>query len=202
MARISIKRSHIAEGTLPPVCVRCGEPAVTKRFPWVSDPAAASWYLSRRMRALGFLLFWAFILWKHYVRSEAQEKEAGLPFCGRHQDYWLRRAWFVVGGFVVLLLLFGLSSLTEPSASHSGRSPVPNLFTMMAGFWVLIYPIGFLVVHLSSMRVIRHDGLRVTLVGVSKKFVPALKDSLPEYAEDKKMTHWEELRQTLSDYNR
>jgi hypothetical protein len=154
------------------------------------------------MKAFGLLFFWAFILWKQYVRPEARKSDAGLPFCDRHRNYWLRRAWFVVGGFAALVLLLVLAFATDPSLPDSGHRQVPNLFTMIAMLWMLIYPLGFLTVHMSSMRVIRHDGLRVTVVGVSKKFIPALKDSLPEYAEDKKPTHWEELRQMFSDYVR
>ncbi len=202
MATISIKCRHISNGTLPQSCVRCGDPAVTKRFPWVSDPSAASWYLSRKMKVFALLFFWAFILWQQYVRPEVRNGNTGLPFCDRHRNYWLRRAWFVVDGFVALVLLFVLALATDPSLSDSGHRQVPNLLTMIAVFWMLIYPLGFLIVHMSSMRVIRHDGLRVTLVGVSKRFITALKNSLPEYAEDKRPTHWEELRQMVSDYVR
>jgi hypothetical protein len=154
------------------------------------------------MRVWGLLLFWAFILWKQYVRPEVREGSAGLPFCDRHRNYWLGRAWFVVSGFVALVLLFSLLFVTESSLPPSGRHQVLGPFTTIAVFWILIYPIGFLIVHMGSMRVIRHDGLRLTLVGVSKKFIAALKESIPAYAEEKKPTHWEELREMLSDYNR
>ena len=73
---------------------------------------------------------------------------------------------------------------------------------MLAGFWFLTYLLGFVIVHMGSMRVIRYEGQRVTLVGVSKQFVSALKESLPEYAADKKPTHWQELKQLVSEYVR
>jgi hypothetical protein len=201
MATVPIKCVDITDGTLPPVCVRCGRPSATKGFSWVSDPKAASWYLSRRMKVWGMLIFWAFILWKKRIRPGAHEREAGLPFCDRHREYWPRRAWFVVGGFLVLVILFVLMYATD-SGTGSGRNHKENIFTMLAGFWFLTYLLGFVIVHMGSMRVIRHDGQRVTLVGVSKKFVAALKESLPEYAADKKPTHWQEFKQLVSEYVR
>jgi hypothetical protein len=199
MATISIKCSHISDGTLPPVCVRCGQVATTRKFAWVADPKAASWYLSRRMKVWGLLLFWAVILWKQYVRIEPHGREAGLPLCKGHLEYWPRRAWFVVGGFLALVLFFTLAYATDPSTAHHQKM---NLFSYLAVFWFLTYPLGFIIVHMSSMRVIRHDGQRVTLVGANKKFAAALKESHPEYAADKKPTHLQELKQLFSEYVR
>jgi len=165
----------------------------------VADPKAASWYLSRRMRVWGLFLFWAVILWKQYVQVEPHGRESGLPFCERHFPYWPRRAWFVVGGFITLALLFGLAYATDPSTDHHQKM---NLFSYLAVIWFLIYPLGFILVPMGSMRVLRHDGHRVTLVGVSKKFAPALVQTHPEYAADKKPTHLQELKQLLSEYVR
>lgn len=203
MATISIKCSHVADGSLPATCVRCGSLAVVKQFKWVSDPEAASRYLSRRLKIWGLLYFWVFVLWKHYVRKEDAAGDAGLPFCGRHRKYWIRRAWFMAGGLVALVLFFGLAFLTDPTLTASGsRKQDPGVFTMMAGGWLLLYLIGFLVVHMSSMRVIRHDGQRVALAGVNRKFIEALKNLFPEYAAEQKPTHLQELRQMLSDFAR
>jgi len=155
------------------------------------------------MKVWGMLLFWGFILWKKYARVDAHGKEIGLPFCDRHREYWPRRAWFVVGGFLVLVALMALTYATDSSSGGPGRHHHgENIFTMLAGFWFLTYLLGFVIVHMGSMRAIRHEGQRVTLVGVSKKFITALKESLPEYAADKKPTHWQEFKQLVSEYVR
>jgi hypothetical protein len=198
MANVSINCSHIADGVLPSVCIRCGKPAVTKRFSWVQDPALARRYLGRK----GLLMFWVFILSKGQAQPASGESDAGLPFCTRHRNSWVWRAWFLVGGCVLFWVLLGLAVATDPSFRTSSRNVTPKTITGVAGAWFVFYAVGFAIVHTSSMRVIRHDGLRVTLVGVSKQFVAALKSLLPGYSEDKRPTHWEELRQMVSDYNR
>jgi hypothetical protein len=202
MATISIKCSHISDGTLPPVCVRCGQVAATRKFAWIADPKAASRYLSRGMKAWGLLMFWTVILWKQYVRPGPHGREAGLPLCKRHLEYWPRRAWFVVGGFLLLVLLFALTYITDPDTSTAHHHHKNGIFTPILGMWFMLYLPGFVIVHMSSMRVIRHDGQRVTMVGVNKKFTAALKESHPEYAADKKPTHLQELKQLFSDYAR
>src|SRR5437867_403093 len=135
MATVAIKFRDIAQGTLPPVCVCCGRPAVAKRFSWLSDPKAASKCVSSRK---GLLWFWAFVLWKQYVRAEPPGKEAGLPFCDRHREYWPRRAWLIVGGFLVLMVLIALMCATDSGSFGSDRRHVPNLFSTLAGAWFLI----------------------------------------------------------------
>jgi hypothetical protein len=100
---------------------------------------------------------------------------------------------------LALVLFFALAYATDPSTPHHQKM---NLFSYLAVFWFLTYPLGFIIVHLSSMRVTRHDGQRVTMVGVNKKFAAALKESHPEYAADKKPTHVQELKQLFSDYAR
>src|SRR6478735_7649186 len=99
MAQILIGCRHIKDGTLPSVCVRCGDAAVTKRFPGLGDPAVTSWFLSPRMRVLGLLSFWAYILLKTLTAKD-ESSPGGLPLCERHRNYWPRRAWFMVVGFL------------------------------------------------------------------------------------------------------
>src|SRR5258708_3242610 len=106
MAQISISREQIVNGTLPPVCIRCGEAAVTKRFPGLGNRSTTSWFLSARLRVFGMLFFWAYILLKTLSGEQTEASPRGLPLCERHRNYWPRRAWFMVVGFIGLVGLW------------------------------------------------------------------------------------------------
>src|SRR4051812_33243449 len=110
MAKVSVPRDWIADGTVPAVCMVCGKRAAHRRFPGVSAPSPA-WVLVSPL--LGLLAFWAYILVSSFAGKRSR---AGLPFCDRHRAYWPRRAWLIIGGFAILALLMVVASLlTEPA---------------------------------------------------------------------------------------
>lgn len=105
MAKVSIPRDRIADGSLPSVCVVCGADAPHRCFSGVNAPSLA-WLLLSPL--LGLIAFWAYIL---FVCNSAAD--GGLPFCGRHRGYWVRRAGFIVVGFLGMIgLMIAAAILT------------------------------------------------------------------------------------------
>ena len=98
MPTASVPRNRIADGSLPSVCVVCGKDAPNRLFPGVSSPSLA-WILLSPL--VGLVTFWAYIL---LGGGASREKPAGLPFCDRHQKYWPRRAWFIILGFLAVIV--------------------------------------------------------------------------------------------------
>jgi hypothetical protein len=74
MALLEVSRQHAESGALPPVCLRCGKPAITvkyrtfTRYPWQTSALALL-----RIRYEPAL---------HRIR-------AGIPLCADHRHYWL-----------------------------------------------------------------------------------------------------------------
>jgi hypothetical protein len=207
MAQILINRDQIVKGTLPHVCVRCGEVAVTNRFPGLGNPSITSWFLSARLRVFGMLLFWAYILKIALSGNESETPPAGLPLCERHRNYWPRRAWFMVVGFLGLIGLWALSYATDPSVHETGHriTKAPNFVSVLFIIWFFIYLPGFLIVHLSSMRLIGNEGMKTILSGGSQKFAAALRaaeqqDGLSPTATDDKLTIKQQFKRVAGDY--
>src|SRR5262245_16962555 len=116
MAKVSIPRDQIEDGSLPSLCVVCGANAPHRLFPGVGAPSLA-WVLFSPL--VGLVTFWAYILF-----AGRSSREGGLPFCDRHRGYWPRRAWFIVGGFVAILaLMIAATVLTPPAAPVAKDKP-------------------------------------------------------------------------------
>src|SRR5438132_1392057 len=96
MAKVTVPRHQITDGTLPSLCVVCGADAPNRLFPNIGAPSIAWVFLSP---AAGLLTFWTYILFAGGSAS------GGLPFCDRHRGYWTRRARFIVIGLVAIVVL-------------------------------------------------------------------------------------------------
>lgn len=164
MAKVLVPRKQIADGSLPAVCVVCGAKAPHRRFPRVGAPSIA-WVLF--MPLFGLLTFWGYILFA------GGSSGRGLPFCARHRWYWTWRAWFIVAGFaVVILLMIAAAALTVPPTP--GKKTETHWMFGAAGCWMLVYLPAFLVLHLSAMRPTGGTGKSLALSGVSQEFADAV----------------------------
>ena len=169
MPTVSVSRAQIADGSLPSICVVCGSEASHRRFPGISSPSLA-WVLFSPL--IGLLTFWGYVL----VRSvQSHNQASGLPFCDRHRNYWSRRAWFIVGGFLGLIGLGVVAALlTQPAAPNKKDEP-HWLFGVLA-CWMLVFLPTFIIVHLIAMRPTGGSRKSVVLSGANKKFVAAVLD--------------------------
>jgi hypothetical protein len=161
MPKVSIPRQQIADGSLPSVCVICGEHARHRRFPKVRPPSS-SWVLFSPI--IGLLTFWVYIL---VTTRWSPSRPAGLTFCDRHRGYWPRRAWFIVGGFAVLI------ALIVAGMALGGPKQVHWLFGVALG-WMVLYLPAFILVHLSATRPVERGRTKLVLAGASQQFASAV----------------------------
>jgi hypothetical protein len=170
MAKVSIPREQIVTGSLPSICVVCGAEASHRRFPGVAAPSLA-WILVSPL--LGLVAFWTYILF-----AGKDSGKAGLPFCDRHRNYWTRRAWIIVLGFVVLVALITMAILIAPPEAAgqqpAGRQNPPHWLFGVLGCWMLLFLPTFLVVQLSAMRPTGGNRQVLVLSGVHRHFAAAV----------------------------
>lgn len=164
MARVSVPRDRVMNGTLPSVCVVCGDNAPHRRFPGIGAPSLAWIVLSP---LIGLVTFWFYILF-----AGRSSSTGGLPFCDRHRGYWMRRAWFVVIGFALIIVLMIIAAAVSAPAKPGQPEEVHWMFGV-AGCWMLVYLPVFIVLHLSSTRPVGGDRNSLSLAGASDKFAAA-----------------------------
>ena len=165
MAKVSVPRDRIADGSLPSVCVVCGSEATHRLFPGVGAPSLA-WLLFSPL--IGLMTFWGYILF-----AGGFSRGGGLPFCDRHRGYWTRRAWFIVVGFAAVVgLMVAAAVLTPPAAP--GRKDEPHWLFGVAGCWMLVFLPTFLVLHLAACRPTGGSRKSLVLSGASREFAAAV----------------------------
>jgi hypothetical protein len=167
MAKVSVPRDQITDGSLPSVCIVCGQEASHRRFPGVSSPSMA-WVLVSPL--IGLLGLWAYIL---VGGGQPRDRAAGFPFCDRHRSYWTVRAWIIIGGFLALVALIGIGFALTPPAGP-GKKPEPHWLFSVAGGLLLLYLPILLFVHLSAVRPTSSDAEAIVLSGANRRFADAL----------------------------
>jgi hypothetical protein len=170
MPRVSVPRAEIEDGSLPPVCVVCGSDASTWQYSWISAPSLG-WLLFSPL--LGLIGFWANVLARG---GQPGETPKGLPFCERHRNYWRRRAWFIVGGFVPVLATFVVAAVL-PEPGGPGKKDEPHWVFGIFACWILVFLPAFLIVHLAAMRPTGGNRKALILSGASREFAQALPGS-------------------------
>ena len=170
MTAVWVPRDQIEDGSLPSVCVVCGDDASYRRFPGVSVPSAG-WML---FSLIGLLTFWIYIL---FVGGSS--RKGGLPFCERHRSYWTRRAWFIVGGFITTIGLIAVAVVVTPPILP-GRDVQAHWMFGIVGFWMVLFLPAFLVVHLTATRPVGGTHKALLLWGASREFATAVEASFAE----------------------
>lgn len=168
MPSVSVPRARIADGSLPSVCVVCGDRAERRYFPGVSSPSLA-WVLFSPL--LGLLSFWVYVI----LPGRGGTGEEGLPFCEWHRGYWPRRGWFIVSGFAALVAVFAVASAVSPPAEPRKEQQAHWLFGV-AGCWMLLFLPAFLIVHMGATRPTGNARKSLTLARVHPDFVAAFED--------------------------
>ena len=165
MAKVSVPRDRIADGSLPSVCVVCGADAPHRRFPGVGAPSLA-WVLLSPL--VGLLTFWVYVLF-----ASRSADRVGLPFCDRHRGYWTRRAAAIVFGFLAMVVLMVVGVALLPP-ERPGVVRTPNAVSGLAGCWILLYLPTFVVLQLTATRPTGKTRKSLVLSGASRKFAAAL----------------------------
>jgi hypothetical protein len=165
MSKVAVPIDQISNGSVPPVCLICGEHADHKYFPDIVNvrpPGTSNW---PHLPLFSLLGFWFLIFRKSLVE---QPHQTGLPFCPRHRGYWPRRARFIIGGFLVLPVVIAFQ------AAVSSDSSGPGITGIVMVLWFFLFLPAFLIVHLASVRPIDNSNNTLVLSSANRKFIESL----------------------------
>jgi hypothetical protein len=159
MAQIRLGRYEAEEGELPPLCLRCGAPAV------LFKAKLLSWQPAWTYIVFG-LTFWPLLAFTAILRKRMRLLA---PFCAAHRNHWQRRrllSWSVLGGLLILFLLGILLAIRLELENIR----VPNPFLL---FWVAGMAITFAIelLRAGSIRPIEISDEAITLTNVAEAFV-------------------------------
>ena len=170
MARVRLSRYEVEEDDLPPVCMRCGAPAVervSKAFAWHPP-----WVLVLLIAGLLPFAIVAFVLTKRMtIRA---------PLCAAHRNHWFSRLLFTWLSFVGLAVL-GVAAVvlmveSGDRRSGGGMSWLAGLACAGATVGLLAWVIATVTLQLTSIRPTEITDRSILLTGVAREFLEALED--------------------------
>ena len=166
MAEIRLGRAEVEKGRLPKVCMICGERSSAKRkrtFKW-SPP----WTM-----LVGGLILATIMSKKMTINA---------PFCQEHRNHWLLRTLVGVFGFIgVVAVSFALLVLAAIISGGRGPSDKPLLFAVSVGGVLFVaWLVTVIVLQGTAIRVKEITDKSMTLLGVNKSFISALRDHREE----------------------
>ncbi len=166
MAQVRVSVDE-ADGRLPAVCMRCGEPAtttVTRKMQW-----HPSWVYIMILPGLLIYVIVALIMTKH-IAVQA-------PLCDKHKGHWFKRAMLMLGTFF-LFALAGVGALVLAGNLDKPLSdqlmPFACVFScVMAVAWVVLV----IVCKATEIGPKEITDTEVLLGGVSDNFVDAVAEA-------------------------
>lgn len=165
MAKVRLGRYEVEELGLPPVCMRCGAPAVThrkKKFswypPWINVIAP--------LALLPFAIVAALLTKRMTVQ---------VPFCAAHKRHWFWRSFILFVSFVGIVAL-AIGGLVLASHLRPRANLEPFAGGALLGGLILWAIIAFFV-QLTGIRPKEITDRSITLTNVSENFVHALAQS-------------------------
>ena len=162
MAEIRLGRAEVEKGRLPKVCMVCGARSSVKRkrvFKW-SQP----WTM-----LVGGLILASIMAKRMTVQA---------PFCQEHRNHWLMRTLVSIFGFIGVVVVSG--ALLFVAAVKSGaRGQDEKLMLIALGFGGVLFVVWLLAVIVLQQSCVRMKEVAensITLIGVNKSFISALRD--------------------------
>jgi hypothetical protein len=154
MATIALHRDEFEENKLPPLCIRCGEPATCvkkKTFTWGPD-----WLLILLFVSICFgPLFWVALILNLVVRKRMK---VPVPLCQKHRNHWLPLQVVLFGGIGLVVLLFTTVVILLLTATHPNSPNIP-----LAG-WFALGTLLTLVIVLFPAAILQKRVIRATLI--------------------------------------
>jgi hypothetical protein len=176
MAQIKLYSREVRGDRLPMVCMKCGAPAsvqVPKRFAWYP-----MW--------VNVLIFAGLLPWALVALILTKRMTVHAPMCADHKRHWLIRSILVVGGLLFLIAfgatMFALAVSKDPGRGQPNDSPFFGLMCLGSLGGLLVLIIIAAICQATSIRPMEITDRTITLSGVSRDFIEALKasDSIPE----------------------
>lgn len=168
MPLLRLGRFELEEYGLPPVCMLCGGP--TK----VSQPTTLSWH-PPAVSAVLLFGFPGLLLFLILVAVLRKRIRVPVSLCQRHRHYWRHRNLLIYGGLLatVGMSFGGLILLLLVNGTFSAS--IWNFFCLGNVSIVLTWFIALGALEKSGMRVIEITARGITLAGVSKDFIDAVR---------------------------
>ena len=174
MATVTLYRQELDTWDLPPICMRCGEPATLvrqKRFSW-----GPGWVLLLLFVSVILpLLFWVALI----VNARLLKKMwVPVPLCERHRNHWLALQVVLFGGLAILALLFCATIVLW------GIMPEPTQGELSLAGWFCFATVTFLVIMVFPAAILQTKVIRpteitdqsITLTSVAKEFVHRVRE--------------------------
>jgi hypothetical protein len=179
MAQIRLDRDEVRYEELPPVCMKCGEPAgiyLRKPFSWHPP-----W--------IGLLI--VFFLWPYVIVALILTRRMTVyaPLCDAHRNHWRTRNLLTILGLLGVLAVF-FTGIIAASSGLVDRSDSDTVLALSVGGGLLLFVAWLLVAILlqsSAIRATEVTDHTITLTGVSPYFVEAVEhmdEEEDDYADD------------------
>ena len=185
MATVRLERDEVDNDSLPDVCMVCGAEATLRKrksFSWHPP-----WVILLILISLWPYIIVALILTKRMtVRA---------PLCEQHKNHWAWRTAFILGGFLVFLLLGVVSVMVLSNQANQGGADeaIGGLLCFGTVISGLVWLIAAAIIHSLGIRPTEITDRTITLVHVSPAFVEALEMVRAEQ-EDKRQRLWQDRR--------
>ncbi len=174
-------RLHVqqADGKLPMVCMRCGEPAIvvkTKKVSWF--PRWVFWLILAHLIIFGIV---ALIMTR---RAKLQA-----PLCEQHQGHWLFRQIFL-GLSLVGIVIYAISLIVFFVNAPPQAADQFGLFVYVGSMVLVIgWLIAIAIVQSTAIRAAEITKTHILLAGVSEAFVQAVEEA--EIERRVRLRRWE-----------
>jgi hypothetical protein len=168
-------RLHLkqADGHLPMVCMRCGEPASSV------IPRKMSWY-PRWMILFCLLGGPGLIIIVILALAVRKRGRVQVPFCDRHKRHWTVRS-AIIWAMTIPALLIGIGTVIGAIHLEESRAQHAEFFVPLLFFGGLIVFVawlcGIVIVHSTTIRPDEITRAHILLNGVSESFVDAVEEA-------------------------
>lgn len=162
MAEIRLGRAEVERGRLPKVCMVCGARASVKR------KKAFKWYPPWAWWVGGIILA--------SIMSKSMRINA--PLCHEHRNHWLMRTLLIILGFVGVVAL-GATCLFIAAAKSGANGGNDKPIAIAGGLTVILFVAWIILLVVLQQTAIRAKEITdrsMTLIGVNKKFISALRE--------------------------
>jgi hypothetical protein len=146
---------------LPPVCMRCGEPATNyrdKKFQWHPP-----WVAITILAGLLVYIILAIILTKRMIVSA--------PLCDRHRYHWAKRTTFILLGLLAVIVGVVVAAIVSSSPRNQDLIPIVWLGELVV---FLVWLVGTIVAVVTQIGPREITDRTITLKGVCDAFIDAV----------------------------
>jgi hypothetical protein len=166
MSQVRLDR-YEADGRLPMVCMRCGEPATVTRSrnmswcpPWV-----------------GVLFLAGLVPYVIVAMILTKRARVQVPLCDSHKGHWLYRLLIVLGSFFLLLFVGIVGAVLFAVAPRQFQDSAGPFMCLGGAFLFIIWVVVLIVAQNTAIRPREITDDEIMLTGVCNEFVAAVDEA-------------------------